>query len=286
MKRREFITLLGGAAVWPLAARAQQGERVRRIGLLMPIASADLEAQKRIGAFVQALEKLGWLEGKAIAFEMRYADGKPERLPALANELVHANVDVIVTHAAQPIEAVRKATNTIPIVMATVGDALGAGYVASLARPGGNITGLTLFATEQSAKQLQLIKEFIPSLVRVAVLSNANASGHRLQLKEMELAAPALGIALQSLPIGNASELDTSFQAVAQAHAQTVVTMDDPLNSIATRSDHRLCDGTTPPGDGRVQAIYRGWRFDELRPEPSRYVAARRRLCRQDIEGG
>jgi putative tryptophan/tyrosine transport system substrate-binding protein len=230
MRRREFIAGLGGAAAaWPLAARAQQPERVRRIGVLMPIASADLEAQKRIGAFVQALEKLGWLEGKAIAFEMRYADGKPERLPALANELVQANVDVIVTHAAQPIEAVRKATSTIPIVMATVGDALGAGYVASLARPGGNITGLTIFATEQSAKRLQLIKEFIPSLVRVAVLSNANASGHRLQLKEMELAAPALGIALQSLPIGNASELDTSFQAAVQAHAQTVVTMDDPL---------------------------------------------------------
>ena len=158
MRRREFMALVGGAAAWPLAARAQQPERVRRIGVLMPIARADLEAQKRIGAFVQALEKLGWLEGKAIAFEMRYADGKPERQPALANEHVKANVDVIVTHAAQPIEAVRKATSTIPIVMATVGDALGAGYVASLARPGGNITGLTIFATEQSAKRLHLIK--------------------------------------------------------------------------------------------------------------------------------
>jgi putative tryptophan/tyrosine transport system substrate-binding protein len=205
VRRREFLGALGGAvAAWPLAARAQQSERIRRIGLLMPIARADLEAQKRIAAFVQALEKLGWLEGKAITFEMRYADGKPERLPALAGELVQANVDVIVTHAAQPIEAVRKATSTIPIVMATVGDALGAGYIASLARPGGNITGLTIFATEQSAKRLQLIKEFIPSLIRVAVLSNANASGHRLQLKEREVAAPALGIALQSLPIGNA----------------------------------------------------------------------------------
>jgi putative tryptophan/tyrosine transport system substrate-binding protein len=155
MKRREFISLLGGAAAWPVAAQAQQGDRIRRVGVLMPIARGDLEAQKRIGAFVQALEKLGWLEGKAVAFEMRYADGKPERLPALASELVQANVDVVVTHAAQPIEAVRRATSTIPIVMATVGDALGAGYVASLARPGGNVTGLTLFATEQSAKRLQ-----------------------------------------------------------------------------------------------------------------------------------
>jgi putative ABC transport system substrate-binding protein len=228
LKRREFITLLGGAAAaWPLAARAQ--ERMRRIGVLMPIAKVDLEAQKRIGAFVQALQKLGWLEGKAVAFEMRYADGKPERLPALAAELVQAKVDVIVTHAAQPVEALRKATSTIPIVMATVGDALGAGYVASLARPGGNVTGLTLFATEQSAKRLQLIKEFSPSLVRVAVLWNANASGHRLQLREMEVSAPTLWIALQSLPIGNADELDASFQAAGQAEAQAVVTMDDPL---------------------------------------------------------
>jgi len=229
VRRREFISLLGGAAAWPMAARAQQGDRIRRVGVLMPIARGDLEAQNRIGAFVQALEKLGWLEGKAVAFEMRYADGKPERLPALASELVQANVDVIVTHAAQPIEAVRRATSTIPIVMATVGDALGAGYVASLARPGGNVTGLTLFATEQSAKRLQLIKEFSPTLVRVAVLWNANASGHRLQMKEMEVATPSLGIGLQSLPIVNASELDASLQAAGEAHVQAIVTMDDPL---------------------------------------------------------
>ena len=125
MRRREFMALVvcGGVAI---AARAQQPERVRRIGVLMPIARADLEAQKRIGAFVRP-GKARLAGRKAIAFEMRYADGKPERLPALANELVQANVDVIVTHAAQPIEAVRKATSTIPIVMATVGDALGAG---------------------------------------------------------------------------------------------------------------------------------------------------------------
>jgi putative ABC transport system substrate-binding protein len=228
MKRREFITLLSGAAAaWPLAARAQEG--MRRVGVLIPITKVDSEAQKRIGAFVQALRKLGWLEGKAIAFEMRYADGKPDRLPALAAELVQEKVDVIVTQAAQPIEALRKATSTIPIVMASVGDAVGAGYVASLARPGGNITGLTLFATEQSAKRLQLIKDFSPGLARVAVLWNANASGHRLQWKEMEVSAPSLGILVQSLPIGRADELDASFQAAGQAEAQAVVTMDDPL---------------------------------------------------------
>ena len=139
------------------------------------------------------------------------------------------NVDLIVTQAAQPIEAARAATSTIPIVMASVGDALGAGYVASLARPGGNVTGLTLVATDQSAKRLQLIREISPNLTRVALLWNGNASGHRLQLKEMELAAPALGIVLQSLPIRNANEIDASLSAAMQANAQAIVTMDDPL---------------------------------------------------------
>jgi putative ABC transport system substrate-binding protein len=176
-----------------------------------------------------SLPEMGWTEGQTITIETRYADAKPERLPALAAELVQANVDLIVTQAAQPIEAARAATSTIPIVMASVGDALGAGYVASLARPGGNVTGLTLVATDQSAKRLQLIREISPNLTRVALLWNGNASGHRLQLKEMELAAPALGIVLQSLPIRNANEIDASLSAAMQANAQAIITMDDPL---------------------------------------------------------
>ena len=192
-KRREFITLLGGAATWPLAAGAQQpAPQMRKVGLLVGIAERDPEAQRRIAALRQALRDSGWIEGQTVAFVARYADAKPERLPALAAELVAANVDVIVTNAAQPIEAARQATSTIPIVMASVGDALGAGYVASLARPGGNVTGLTLVATDQSAKRLQLLKEVSASLDRVAVFWNANASGHRLQMQEMELAAPTL----------------------------------------------------------------------------------------------
>jgi putative ABC transport system substrate-binding protein len=229
MKRRTFMTLLPGALAWPIAGWAQQGERTRRIGILQGLAAGDPEWQRRFTAFKQGLQELGWSEGRNIAFEFRFADNKPERLPALAAELAQANVDVIVTNAAQPVEAARKATSTIPIVMATVGDALGAGYVASLARPGGNVTGLTLVATEQSAKRLQLLKEFSPNLMRVAVLWNGNASGHRLQLKEMELSAPTLGIAVQSIPIRNAGELDAALQSAKQANAQALATMDDPL---------------------------------------------------------
>jgi len=230
MKRRQFIALLGGAAlILPIAARAQQAGTMRRIGLLQGLVANDPDWQLRLAAFRQALQGFGWVEGRNITIEFRYADGKPERLAALANELVQARVELIVTNAAQPIEAARKATSTIPIVMAAVGDALGAGYVASLARPGGNITGLTLMATEQSAKRLELIKEIVPGLVRVAVLWNGNASGHRLQMKEMESAARVLGLTLQSIPIKNADEIDGAFQAAAQTNAQAVVTMDDPL---------------------------------------------------------
>jgi putative ABC transport system substrate-binding protein len=230
MQRREFITLLGGAAAaWPLAASAQQSERVRRIGVLQVLAASDPDWQRRLAAFKHALAELGWIAGRDIVFEYRYADARPERLPALAAELVQANVDVIVTNAAQPVEAARKATSTVPIVMASVGDALGAGYIASLAHPGGNITGLTLVATEQSTKRLELIKEISQGMVRVAVLWNGNASGHRLQMKEMEPAALKLGIKLQSFPIQAAEEIDAALRAATRSNAQAIVTMDDPI---------------------------------------------------------
>src|SRR5262245_10021691 len=229
MNRRAFVSLLAVAAAWQRAARAQQSERVRRLGLLQGLPADDPEWQRRFAAFKQALQELGWSEGQNITFEARFADGDPERLPALAADLVRANVDVIVTNAAQPIEAARKATSTIPIVMASVGDAPAGGYIASLARPGGNVTGLTLVATDQSTKRLQLLKEMVPNLVRVAVVWNGNASGHLLQLREMELVAPGLGLTLQSLPLRSADDLDAALQAAARANAQALFTMDDPL---------------------------------------------------------
>jgi len=221
MRRREFITLLGGAAAaWPLAARAQQSGRMRRIGVLQILAAGDPEWQIRFAAFKQGLQELGWLDERNFTFEFRNADGRLDRLPALAAELVHVNVDVIVTNASTAVEAARNATNKIPIVMASVGDAVGSGYVASLARPGGNVTGLTLVATEQSTKRLALIKEISPDFTRVAVIWNADADGHRLQLKEMEPAAAVLGITLQSLPVRNGEEIDAGFGAAVQANAR------------------------------------------------------------------
>jgi putative ABC transport system substrate-binding protein len=227
MRRREFVAGLAGAVALPLAAPAQQTSHLRKIGLLQGLAVADPEWLRRLAAFRQGLADLSWIEARNFVFEARYAEAKPERLPSLAAELVRAKVDIIVTNAAQPVEAARKATSTIPIVMASVGDALGAGYVASLARPGGNITGFTLVATDQSAKRLELIKEVLPDLTRAAVLWNADASGHRRQWPEMELAGPKLGIALQSMPVRTVDDVTEALRSVA--NLQALVTMDDPI---------------------------------------------------------
>jgi putative ABC transport system substrate-binding protein len=230
MRRREFLGVLGAsAAAWPLAARAQQTERIWRIGLLQGLAASDPEWRPRFAAFRQKLQELGWIEGHNLAFEFRHADGQFDRLPSLAADLVQANVDVIVTNAAEPVAAARKATQSIPIVMSSVGDAIGSGFVESLARPGGNTTGLSLVATVQSAKRLELIKEFVPRLIRVAVFWNGNAVGHQLAMKEMEQAATILGIELQSHPIRNSNDVDADFRALIQANAQAIVTLDDPL---------------------------------------------------------
>jgi putative ABC transport system substrate-binding protein len=233
MRRREFITLLGSVAVTspilrPLATRAQQTGRMPQIGILLPTSASEPEWARRIGALTDALRTSGWIEGQTIAFMIRYAE-RPERLPALTAELVAAKVDVIVTQGAGPMEALRRATSTIPIVMAQSGDAVGSGFVASLARPGGNVTGMTLAATETVVKRLQLVKDFSKDLVRIAALFNGNASGHRLQISAMQQAAPALGFVLQSFPNSSADDVDQSLRAAAQGGGQVIFTLDDPV---------------------------------------------------------
>jgi putative ABC transport system substrate-binding protein len=229
MQRRKFLALLGGAAVGPRAAEAQKLERLRRIGILMPYSRNDTVAQRVLDSFTQGLQKLGWFETRNLAFEICYSEGKPERLPALAVELVNSNIDVLVVWAAQAVDAARKATTTIPIVITGVGDALGAGYIASLAHPGGNITGITLAATDQSTKRLQLIKQLAPETIRVAVIWNNTATGHQFQMKELVPAAPGLGIELQSLPVLSTAEIDAALLAAEKGNAQALFVMEDPM---------------------------------------------------------
>src|SRR5438034_3897719 len=196
LKRREFTTLLGGAAVtWPLAARAQQAKKKYTVGIL----SAGGENTALSAAFSDALRELGWVEGRNVVFEYRYAENRSERLPELAADLVRLKVDVIAAAGTLAPLAAKRATATIPIVMTAAGDPLASGLVASLARPGGNVTGMSLMAPDLGGKRLELLKDVLPRLSRVAVLWNAANPYSALVFKETPAGGQALGIEVQSL---------------------------------------------------------------------------------------
>ncbi len=229
MQRREFIGLIGGAAVWPLAAQAQQNRTFRLIGVLHAFAPNSPEFKRRLGALTEGLRKLGWIEGRDIKFEIRTAVGQMDRLPALAAELVALNVDIIVSSGVELIQAAQKATSTIPIVMSNVGDAIGAHLIDSLSHPGGNITGLTLVASEQSTKRLELLKEIMPTVERVGILWNGKNDSHKSALEAMRPAIPPLKLSIQSLPTRNTAEIEEAIQTAVKGGAQAFVTMDDQL---------------------------------------------------------
>jgi putative ABC transport system substrate-binding protein len=228
MQRREFIGLVGGAALaWPLVARGQ--DRFRLIGMLSGMVEDDPVAQLRVSTFTERLRQLGWIEGKNIRIEKRFSAGNLAKLHLLARDLIDERCEILLAHAGQAVDAAREATKTVPIVMVSVGDALGSGFVVSLAHPGGNITGTTLVATDQAAKRLELLKKINPDISRIAVLSNLEASGHIFQRREMSIAAPRLGIELQHLPIQIADDLDVSLRAALDGNAQAIITMEDPI---------------------------------------------------------
>jgi putative ABC transport system substrate-binding protein len=202
-------------------AQAQQAGKIPRIGYLH---GAPLSAAlARNEAFRQGLRELGYVEGKNIVLEWRSAEGKLDRLPALAAELVRLKVDVIVTAGPLPTRAAKEATTTIPIVMAMDPDPVGNGFVASLARPGGNITGLATFAPELSGKRLELLKEIIPKLSRVAVFGTSTYPGNAQSLKEVDLAAKAFGVKLQYLDVLGPKDIETAFRAATKGRAEAVL---------------------------------------------------------------
>jgi putative ABC transport system substrate-binding protein len=227
MKRREFITLLGGAVAWPLTARAQQPERMRRIGFL-GLDSASNHAA-RLDALRAGLRDHGYVEGKNIVIEFRWAEGNYERLPALAEELVRLNVDVLVTHGSSGALAAKKATSTIPIVITAVADMLSLGLVSSLSRPGGNITGLSLFGSELTAKRLELLKEAIPSLTKAAILLNPDNASYQFVLQETEAAAKALNIELKVFDVRQPSNFEQTFSAMVDQQIGAVVIQEDTM---------------------------------------------------------
>ena len=209
-------------------AEAQQPAKVPRIGYLSSVSPSA--GSSRIEAFRQGLRELGYVEGKNLVIEWRYAEGKLDRLNEFAAEFVHLKVDVIVTAAPSSTRAAKEATSTIPIVMAYDSDPVGNGFVVSLARPGGNITGLSSLAPEISGKQLELLKEIVPRLSRVAVLGTSNFFRSYEQMsKEMEPAAGALGVQLQYLDVLDPKDIETSFRAVTKGRADAILVMNSPV---------------------------------------------------------
>ena len=222
MKRRAFITLLGGAAAWPLAARAQQSGKLPTMGI---IGSGTPATQSHwYAAFVQRLRELGWIDGRTVAIEYRWAEGRDERAAEIAAEFVQRKVDVIVTSGTAVIVAVKQATEAIPIVFAAAGDPVGTGLVASLARPGGNVTGLSLQLTETSGKRLELLREVIPGLRRLAMLVNVGTPLAVLEQGEAQAAARTLGLEIITLEIRRGEDIVPAFEALnGRAEALYVV---------------------------------------------------------------
>jgi len=242
--RRAFISTMAGALASPLAAGAQQSGRVARIGLLsLGSAAAGSEL---FDAFRAGLYDLGHIERQTFVLEYRGADGQPGRLPTLAAELVGLQVDVIFATATPAALAAQQATRTIPIVFATAADPVGAGLVVSLSAPGGNVTGLSLFAPELVAKQVQLLKEALPKASRVAVLANPTNVNTGLMIKATEAAAGSLGIRVQVLEVRSPDELERGFSALTKGRASALLILFDPFlfaertRVVAFANDNRL----------------------------------------------
>jgi putative tryptophan/tyrosine transport system substrate-binding protein len=253
MRRREFIQILSSAAAWPFAAQAQQpigrAGNMPRLGMLMPGAAPSATI---LEPFYRGLHELGYFEGKNIAIERRYADSIVERLPDLAAELVKLKVDIIVAWSTPPALAAKQATRTIPIVAAVMADPVGDELVASLARPAGNITGTTFLGPELVSKRLQLLKEIIPGLSRVAALWQPHAYGEHTMAsmsKEMEASARTLGMQIQFVPAASPDELANAFSAITNERPDAFILMPSPILygqygrivAFAAKADCRQC---------------------------------------------
>jgi ABC-type uncharacterized transport system substrate-binding protein len=229
VKRREFITLLGGGTVaWPIVARAQQPAKLPTIGFLG--ANTPSVQSQWTGAFVQRLRELGWIEGRNLAIEYRWAETRFERSPEIIAEFVRLKVDVIVTHATANILAAKQGTSLIPIVFAAVADPVGIGVVESLARPGGNVTGLSNQFTDVAGKRVELLREVVPGLRRLVILANVGIANAVLEIDEVQAAARALGLEVATSDIRRAEDIAPAFAAL-KGHAEALYVFGEPLTN-------------------------------------------------------
>jgi putative ABC transport system substrate-binding protein len=234
MKRRTFLGLLGGATAWPLAAHAQQPERMRRIGMLLPEAGDDAEYQARVGAFLEALAPLGWTIGNNVRIDTRGAPANATDIHRQAAELIALVPDVIVAHGATAVRAVLGATRSVPIVFPAVGDPVGAGFVDSLARPGGNATGFMSFEYSLSGKWLELLKQLAPGVTRAAVLRDPVSPSGIAQFGVIKVVAPSLGIEVNPINVRDADEIERAVAAFAPSPNSGLI-----MTSVVGVSRHR-----------------------------------------------
>jgi len=247
MQRREFITLLGGAAVaWPLAARAQQPDRVRRIGVLMGYAESDPEGQRCIKAFLQGLQELGWAPGRNVQIEYRWGGADPDRIQTYATELVGSKPDVILAQTALVLVPLQQETHTIPIVFMQVIDPVESGFVASMARPTGNLTGFAPFEASVTTKWLEMLKEISPSVIQVAVILNPDQSPNVVMLRAIEAVAPSLGVHLTVAGVHDAADIERAVNALMRESNGGLVVLPNPITInhreliITLAAQHRL----------------------------------------------
>jgi ABC-type uncharacterized transport system substrate-binding protein len=247
MRRRTFITLVGGAAAaWPLAARAQQPERMRRIGVLMNLATDDPEGQARFAAFLLGLRELGWSDGRNVRIDTRWAAGDTERFRSYATELVALAPDVVLAASTPGVTAVQQATRTVPIVFVTVFDPVSAGFVSNLARPGGNTTGFALSEYGTSAKWLELLKQIAPGVTRVAVIWDPTLVSGTGQLAAIQAAAPSFGVELSPVDVRDAGEIERAIAALARSTNGGLIVTGSPTQAtqrkliIEQAARHRL----------------------------------------------
>ena len=280
MKRREFITLLGGAAAaWPLAARAQQPGKLPTIGFL-GAATASSWSQW-VAAFVQRLRELGWIEGRTVAIEYRWAEGRSERFAEIAAEFVRLKVDVIVT-AGGAVLAAKQATSVIPIVFAVAADPVGGGLVASLARPGGNVTGLSLQHTDLAGKRLELLREVVPGLRRLAIMANVGYSAAVLEMGEVQATARTLGLEVATLEIRRAEDIAPAFEAL-KGRAEALYVAADPLVTANRIRINTLALGARLPTMHGFRELVEAAGLMSYGANFSDLYRRGRRLCRQDF---
>jgi putative tryptophan/tyrosine transport system substrate-binding protein len=246
LKRRDFITLLGGAAAWPPAVHAQQRERMRSVGVLTPFAAHDTEGQNRVTAFAQALQQLGWSVGQNVRLLYRWGDGTSATMQKHAAELVALAPDVILADSSAALSPLLQATQTIPIVFAIVADPVGAGYVETLARPGGNATGFTPFEYGAAGKWLELLKEIAPRITRAAVLRDPAIAAGPGQFGAIQAVAPSLGVELRAVNVRDADEIERSIAGFAQGSNGGLVVTGSPAAAgrrdliVALAARHQL----------------------------------------------